>query len=37
MSQQLINRYKADLRDVRFLLFEQFALTDLLGKAPYGN
>jgi alkylation response protein AidB-like acyl-CoA dehydrogenase len=34
---QSINRYKADLRDVRFLLFEQFALADILGKAPYGN
>ena len=32
---QPINRYKADLRDVRFLLFEQFRLQDLLGKAPY--
>lgn len=30
-----INRYKADLRDMRFLLFEQFGLGDLLGKAPY--
>lgn len=34
---QPINRYKADLRDIRFLLFEQFKLQDLLGKAPYGN
>jgi len=30
-----INRYKADLRDYRFLLFEQFGLSDLLGTAPY--
>ncbi len=34
---QPINRYKADLRDTRFLLFEQFRLQDLLGKAPYAN
>jgi hypothetical protein len=30
---QPINRYKADLRDVRFVLFEQFKLQDILGKA----
>ena len=29
------NRYKADLRDFRFALFEQFKLGDLLGKEPY--
>lgn len=29
------NRYKADLREIRFLLFEQFGLTELLGKAPF--
>ncbi|MFK7985418.1 MAG: acyl-CoA dehydrogenase [Sandaracinaceae bacterium] len=29
------NRYKADLREIQFLLFEQFGLSDLLGKAPY--
>jgi alkylation response protein AidB-like acyl-CoA dehydrogenase len=34
---QPINRYKADLRDVRFVLFEQFKLQELLGKAPYAN
>jgi alkylation response protein AidB-like acyl-CoA dehydrogenase len=34
---QPINRYKADLRDFRFLLWEQFKLQDLLGKAPYAN
>ncbi|MBE7453427.1 MAG: acyl-CoA dehydrogenase [Kofleriaceae bacterium] len=34
---QPINRYKADLRDIRFVLFEQFKLQDLLGKAPYAN
>jgi alkylation response protein AidB-like acyl-CoA dehydrogenase len=32
---QAINRYKADLRELNFLLFEQFRLGDLLGKAPY--
>ncbi|WP_437581032.1 acyl-CoA dehydrogenase [Sorangium sp. So ce887] len=29
------NRYKADLREIRFLLFEQFRLDELLGSAPY--
>jgi len=32
---QTINRYKADLREFMFLLFEQFKLGDLLGKAPF--
>ncbi|HEX7600278.1 MAG TPA: acyl-CoA dehydrogenase family protein, partial [Polyangiaceae bacterium] len=32
---QAINRYKADLREYSFLLFEQFKLGDLLGKAPF--
>jgi alkylation response protein AidB-like acyl-CoA dehydrogenase len=32
---QTINRYKADLREFQFLLFEQFRLGDLLGKAPF--
>ena len=32
---QPINRYKADLRDYKFLLFEQFRLQDVLGAAPY--
>src|SRR5262245_8541680 len=32
MSQPL-NHYKADLRDFKFLLFEQFKLQDLIGKA----
>ena len=32
---QAINRYKADLRELTFLLFEQFKLGDLLGKAPF--
>ena len=35
MAQQ--NYYKANLRDLSFLLFEQFHLEELLGKAPYGN
>ena len=32
---QAINRYKADLREFAFLLFEQFKLDELLGKAPF--
>jgi alkylation response protein AidB-like acyl-CoA dehydrogenase len=32
---QPINRYKANLRDFTFVLFEQFGLDELLGKAPY--
>jgi alkylation response protein AidB-like acyl-CoA dehydrogenase len=32
---QTINRYKADLREMTFLLFEQFKLKELLGQAPY--
>jgi hypothetical protein len=35
MAQQ--NYYKSNLRDLSFLLFEQFHLEDLLGKAPYAN
>jgi len=31
------NRYKADLRELSFVLFEQFGLGDLLGKEPYGD
>jgi hypothetical protein len=31
------NYYKANLRDLSFLLFEQFKLDELLGKAPYAN
>jgi len=31
------NRYKADLREFKFLLFEQFKLGELLGKAPFEN
>ena len=29
--------YKANLRDLSFLLFEQFRLHELLGKPPYAN
>jgi alkylation response protein AidB-like acyl-CoA dehydrogenase len=29
------NRYKADLREMRFLLFEQFGLGEILGQAPF--
>jgi alkylation response protein AidB-like acyl-CoA dehydrogenase len=32
---QAINRYKADLREFNFLLFEQFKLGELLGHAPF--
>ncbi|HVU04437.1 MAG TPA: acyl-CoA dehydrogenase [Polyangiaceae bacterium] len=32
---QAQNRYKADLRDFRFALYEQFKLGELLGKEPY--
>ncbi|MEM7136354.1 MAG: acyl-CoA dehydrogenase [Myxococcota bacterium] len=32
---QAINRYRADLRDFRFLFFEQFDLPAVLGKGPY--
>jgi alkylation response protein AidB-like acyl-CoA dehydrogenase len=32
---QAQNRYKADLREIQFLLFEQFGITDILGKEPY--
>jgi alkylation response protein AidB-like acyl-CoA dehydrogenase len=34
---QAQNRYKADLREVEFLLFEQFKMGDILSKAPYAN
>jgi alkylation response protein AidB-like acyl-CoA dehydrogenase len=32
---QAINRFKADLRELNFLLFEQFRLQDLLGKGHF--
>jgi alkylation response protein AidB-like acyl-CoA dehydrogenase len=32
---QAINRYKIDLRELSFLLFEQFGVSDYLGKAPF--
>jgi len=31
------NWYKADLRELRFLLFEQFGLDDLLGQEPFDD
>jgi hypothetical protein len=34
-AQTAQNRYKADLREIRFLLFEQFGIGELLGKEPY--
>src|SRR5579862_6462910 len=30
-----INRYKADLREFNFLLFEQFKIDEMLGKEPF--
>lgn len=36
MSQN-INRYRCDLRDYKFLLFEQFRLQDLLGKGALAD
>ena len=32
---QAINRYKADLREMNFLMFEQFKLGEILGKGRY--
>ncbi|MEI8255535.1 MAG: acyl-CoA dehydrogenase family protein, partial [Deltaproteobacteria bacterium] len=32
-----INRYKADLREFQFVLFEQFKLQDILTKAPFAD
>ncbi|MGE0326372.1 MAG: acyl-CoA dehydrogenase [Polyangiaceae bacterium] len=32
-----INRYKADIRDFHFVLFEQFNLQELFGKAPFDD
>jgi alkylation response protein AidB-like acyl-CoA dehydrogenase len=34
-AQTAQNRYKADLREIRFLLFEQFKLDEILGKEPF--
>ena len=34
---QPLNRYKADLRDFRFLLFEQLQIQDMLGKEPFAD
>ena len=31
---QAVNRYKIDLRELHFLLFEQFQVGEMLGKAP---
>ncbi|APR77075.1 Acyl-CoA dehydrogenase [Minicystis rosea] len=36
-TQAAQNRYKADLREMRFLLFEQFKLGEVLGQAPFEN
>jgi alkylation response protein AidB-like acyl-CoA dehydrogenase len=32
---QGVNRYRAELREMEFVLFEQFRYADLLGKAPF--
>jgi alkylation response protein AidB-like acyl-CoA dehydrogenase len=32
---QAVNRYKADLREIQFVLFEQLKLQELLGKPPF--
>ncbi|MFO0682703.1 MAG: acyl-CoA dehydrogenase [Sandaracinus sp.] len=32
---QAQNRYKTDLRELQFLLFEQFGMGDILGKEPF--
>jgi alkylation response protein AidB-like acyl-CoA dehydrogenase len=32
---QAVNRYKADLREIEFVLFEQLKLQELLGKPPF--
>jgi len=37
VSGQRINRYKADLRDFFFLMFEQFQLQDVLGNEPFAD
>ena len=37
MSQANVNRYRCDLRDMRFLLFEQFRLGELMGKPPFAD
>ena len=34
---QPINRYKADLREVNFVLFEQCKLGEYLGKGPFAE
>ncbi len=34
---QGINRFKADLRELHFVLFEQFKLGELLGKDPFAD
>jgi alkylation response protein AidB-like acyl-CoA dehydrogenase len=34
---QTVNRYKADLREIEFVLFEQLKLQELLGKPPFEN
>ncbi len=35
MSGQATNQYRADLRDMRFVLYEQFKLGEILGQGPF--
>lgn len=37
MAKANANRYRADLREMSFVLFEQFRLGELLGAAPFEN
>ena len=37
MSNALRNRYRADLRDMEFQIFELFKLQELLGQEPFAN
>jgi alkylation response protein AidB-like acyl-CoA dehydrogenase len=32
---QAVNRYKADLREIQFVLFDQFKFAELIGKEPF--
>jgi alkylation response protein AidB-like acyl-CoA dehydrogenase len=34
---QAQNRYRADLREIFFLLFDQFGFADIIGKEPYAE
>jgi hypothetical protein len=32
---QAVNRYKADLREIQFVLFEQLKFHELIGSPPF--